>query len=160
MSVDRQTKKLTSEQGDLFQQLGEHEAAYRAENAPDLHIRDELLGAIAFALREAKKHGLSRERVVERMNLCLPKDAQLTLRQLNGWTAQSAESRPFPAEMLPAFCWAVRGVIAPVEVITRALGLQVMDEVEAMAAELGETVLHKARLAERERLLKYRLGGK
>lgn len=160
MSVDRREKDFTTEQGDLFQQLSGHEAAYRADNAPDLYVRDELLGAVAFALREAKKHGLSRERVVERMNLCLPSEAQITLRQLNGWTAQSAESRPFPADMLAAFCWAVRGVIAPVEVITRALGLHVIDEQEALAAELGETVLHKARIAQRERILKTKLGGR
>lgn len=151
-------EKLTADQGDLFLQLGEHTPAFQAENAPDLFIEPELRGALAYCLREAKKHGLSRERVLERMNLCLPEEKHVTLRQLNGWLAASAEDRPFPAEMLPAFVWAVRGIVAPVEVITRVLGLHVMDEQEAMAAELGETILTKARATQRERLLRKQLG--
>ena len=156
--MDKTQKKLTSEQGDLFQQVVDHTPAHLSDNAPDLDIEMELMGAVQFALREAKKYGLSRERVVDRMNQCLPEHDRITKRQLDGWCAKSAEHRPFPAKYLPAFCWAVRGVIAPVEVITRALGLHVIDAQEYAATELGKTVLDKTRLTQRERQLKNILG--
>lgn len=152
-------KSFTGNQPDLFQQVADHTPAHLAENAPDLDIRLELLAGINDALRQAAKHGLSRERVVDRMNACLPEDKHITLRQFNGWTAASAEDRPFPAEMLPPLIWALRGILTPLEVITGVLGLHVMDEQEAMAKELGDTILTKTRLAQRERMLRNQLGG-
>ncbi len=157
--MDRAGKSFTSEQPDLFQQLAQVEPEYRAANAPDLDVRDKLRVFLRESAKLAQKHGVSRERVVERMNLCLPDGPSITPRQLNGWLATSAEDRPFPAEMLPAYIWATHGNLAPLEVLTGALGLFVMDEQEAIAAELGETILNKSRLAHRERNLRKRLGG-
>ncbi|HFE31891.1 MAG TPA: hypothetical protein ENJ17_01120 [Gammaproteobacteria bacterium] len=156
--VNRQ-EKFTTNQPDLFQQLEEAESAWLADNAPDLYIRDELRGAMAYALREARKYGLSRQRVVERMNLCLPEEALVSERQLNGWLASSAEDRPMPAEYLPALVWAVRGIVSPVEVLTRALGLHLIDEHEHIAAELGKTLVEEQRARQRKRTLQIRLGG-
>lgn len=152
-------ENLTTDQPDLFRQLDQADAAWLADNAPDLYIRDELRGAMAYALREAKKHGLSRERVVERMNLCLPEEAIITKRQLDGWLASSAEDRPMPAEYLPALVWAVRGIVSPLEVLTRALGLHLIDEHEHIAAELGQTLVAEQRARQRKRILQMRLGG-
>lgn len=153
-------KYFTPEQADLFQQFARHEAALYDDTAPDLDIELELLGAITYAIREAKKHGLSRERIVERMNACLPQEKRITKRQLDSWTANSKEHHKFPAEYLPAFCWAVRGIVAPIEVLTRALGLGLIDEHEHLATELGKTAVRRAQLARAERELKQKLGVK
>ena len=97
-------KNFSSIQGDLFQQLAE-QSALEAQQAQDLDINLELMGAINQAIREGKQRGLSRERIVERMNFCLPDlERSITLRQLNAWTAQSKEYHEFPARYLPAFC--------------------------------------------------------
>lgn len=157
--MDKTEKSFASEQGDFFQQLDSHEPEYRAANAPDLDIKDKFRVYLKESLKHAQKYGISRDRVVERINLCLPEDGRITPRQLNGWLAASAEDRPFPAEILPAFIWATRGNLGPITVLTEALGLHLMDEQEALAAELGETVLTKARIAQRERALRNKLGG-
>lgn len=155
----KRRKDFASIQPDLFQQVEEHTPAMRAENAPDLYIELEFMGAVAYALREAKKRGLGRDRVVDRMNLCLPEDEKITKRQLDAWCAQSKEHHPFPVQYLPAFCWAVGGIIAPIEIITRALGLHVLDEQEWLATELGKTLVEKTQLARREQQLKRQLEG-
>jgi len=149
---------LSSNQPDLFQQVAGHVPTLEQENAPDLDIEAELLGALRYALREAKKRGLSRERVVERMNLCLPEGQRITKRQLDAWCAESKEFHRIPAALLPAVVWAC-GVADPVEVITRALGLVTIDEAETLATELGQTVSARVQLGRRERELKRRLGG-
>lgn len=156
----KKQKSLTSVQVDLFQQVVDYTPAYRSENAPDLNLRHEFMGAISYCMREARKNGISRERVVERMNLCLDQEEQITLRQFNGWTAKSAEYREFPAIYLPAFIWACLGTIAPLQLISQSIGLHITGEEEVLAQELGETVLEKQRLAERERQLRNKLGGK
>ena len=156
--MENNDPKFTSIQPDLFQRLDQREPEYLSANAPDLYIEPEFMGAVAYALREAKKHGLSRERIVERMNLCLPEEQHITKRQLDAWCAQSKEHNPFPAKYLPAFIWAVRGIVSPIEVITRALGLVVLDEQEQLAAELGRAAMAKAEAAKRERTIKQKLG--
>ena len=151
---------MTSEQQpDLFDLITD-EPEYLSANAPDLDLEDEFRAALKFCERQAKKHGLSRERILARINLCLPEDRAITIRQLNGWMAASAEDRPFPAWILPAYIWAVRGIVSPIEILAHAIGLRVLDENEALAAELGETVLNKARIASKERALKNKLGAK
>jgi hypothetical protein len=147
---------MTSNQRDLFDALTD-EPEYLSANAPDLDLEEEFRAALKYCERQAKKHGLGRERILERINLCLPEDRAITLRQLNGWMAASAEDRPFPAWILPAYIWAVRGIVSPIEILAHAIGLRMMDENEALAAELGETVLNRARLASQERTLKNKL---
>lgn len=150
----------TSNQGDFFQRLSDHEPAYLADNAPDLNIKDELRVAMKYCLRQSRKHGLSRDHIVERMNLCLPGlNKPITLRMLDGWMATSAEDRPMPAEYLPAFIWATRGIVSPIEVLTEVLGLHLIDEAEQIAAELGKTLVDERRAKNRRRLLQIKLGG-
>jgi len=157
--VDKNNNSFTSDQPDLFQQVGGMTPTHLSDNAPDLDIRLELLAGIKEALRQAARHGLGRERIIDRMNLCLPDESQITKRQFDGWTAKSSEDRPFPAEMLPPLIWALRGVLTPLEVITKALGLHVIDEQEALAKQLGETILTKTQIAQQERFLRNKLGG-
>jgi len=155
--VENNDKKITTIQPDLFQQLAEHEPEYLSANAPDLDIEQEFLGAIKYALRTAKKRGLGRERIVERMNLCLAEELHITKRQLDAWCAESKEYHHFPAIYLDAFTWATGGIISPFEVLTRALGLHLLDEREQLAAELGKTAMVRAEAAKMERLLKRQL---
>lgn len=151
-------KKITSIQGDIFQQLAE-QTAMEAADAVDLDIGLELLGAIHTAIRDAKKRGLGRERIVERMNLCLPDlEKPLTLRQLNAWTAQSKEFSEFPARYLPAFCWATESVL-PILAMAQSINHDLVDLRESKALELGKTLVESANLSRRAKTLKQQLGG-
>lgn len=71
---------------------------------------------------------MSRERVVECINECLPEERHITLRQLNNWSAVCKEQHPLPVWVLPALIWALDGVITPLEVLTRGMGLHLIDE--------------------------------
>lgn len=155
--MENNDKKITPIQPDLFQQLANHEPEYLSDNAPDLDIEQEFMGQIKYALRTAKKRGLGRERIIERMNMCLPEELHITKRQLDAWCAESKEYHHFPAIYLPAFIWAVRGIITPLEVLTGVLGLAVLDEHEQLAAELGKTAMKRVEATKMERLLKRRL---
>jgi len=152
--VENNDKKITTIQPDLFQQLGNQEPDYLSENAPDLDIEQEFMGQVKYVLRQSKKRGLSRDRIIERMNLCLPEELHITKRQLDAWCAESKEYHHFPAIYLPAFIWAVRGVLTPIEVLTGALDLVVLDEQEQLAAELGRSMLTKVQASKTERLIK------
>ena len=152
--MENNDKKITTIQPDLFQQLGNQEPDYLSENAPDLDIEQEFMGQVKYVLRQSKKRGLSRDRIIERMNLCLPEELHITKRQLDAWCAESKEYHHFPAIYLPAFIWAVRGVLTPIEVLTGALDLVVLDEQEQLAAELGRSMLTKVQASKTERLIK------
>lgn len=149
---------FSSVQADLFQRLAERDAL-EAQAAQDLDIGPELLGAVNQAIREAKRGGLSRDRIVERMNLVLPDQGRpITARQLNAWTAHSKEYHEFPARYLPAFCWAT-GSIAPLLVLAQAVGHDLVDGREQAALALGERLVAHARLGRDIRNLKKTLEG-
>lgn len=151
-------QKTTSIQADIFQQLAEH-SALEAADAVDLDIGPELAGAVNSAIRAAKKQGLSRDRIIERMNLCLPDmEKPLTLRQLNAWTAQSKEFHEFPSRFLPAFCWAT-GSVLPLLAMANAINHDLVDAREHKAMELGNTLVESARLSRKAKALKDFLGG-
>lgn len=133
---------FTSIQSDLFQHL--EAPLLDADNAPYLDINGELVGAVTRTIREARTHGLSRERIVERMNMCLDEDDHVTLRQLNAWTASSKEEHNFPARYLPAFCWAV-GSNYPLQVLVQCLHYDLVDRRDQLAAELGNRLIETAR---------------
>lgn len=154
--MENNDKKITTNQPDLFQQLSD-EPEYLSENALDLDLEQEILGAIKYALRESKKIGLGRERIVERMNLCLPEELHVTKRQLDAWCAESQEYKRFPLVHLAAFIWATKGIVSPLEVITRALGFFLLDKNEHKAAEIGRYAVIKTEAAQMERILKRQL---
>ena len=108
----------------------------------DIHL--EVLGAVSFALREARRRGLSRERIVDAMNERLP-DANITPRKLSAWSAESKDDHPFPARYLPAFC-AATDCDLPLRVLARTLGLEVIDDRGLAAMRVGEMQAEAARL--------------
>lgn len=151
-------EKITPIQPDFFQRLAEQDAL-DAEQAQDLDIGLELRGAITGAIRDAKKRGLSRPRIVERMNLCLPDaEKKITLRQLNAWTANSKEYHEFPARYLPAFCWAT-GSILPLLVLAHAINHDIVDRRDQAVLELGQKLVAKAQLGREVNSLKKLLEG-
>jgi len=155
--MSRPRRQPPSGQGELF--VSDRNAVAASPNAPDLDIHHEMLGAIALALKEAKKRGLGRELVVDRMNLCLPELVKpITKRQLDSWTAESKEYSEFPARFLPAFCWACM-CDAPLATGPRSMGYDLVDRADEAALEMGRLRLQQAEIAKREREIKRRLGG-
>lgn len=153
----KRQQNSSSVQADLFQQL-ERPALESAESL-DLDLAPELLGAVNTALREARQNGLSRERIVERMNASLPDlERPVTLRQLNSWTAKSKEFHEFPARYLPAFCQAT-GSTQPLRVLINALGFDLADLRDQAAIRLGENLITSAQLSRERRDLTKTLGG-
>lgn len=149
-------RSFPSIQMDFLQQL--ENPADPPANA-DLDIHFQLLGAIKTAIADARGRGLSRERIVDRMNLLLPElDKPITLRQLNSWTAASKEYSEFPARYLGAFC-AATGCDLPARVIAQAIGKDLVDARELAAKRLGENMIETARLARERGQLKSALGG-
>lgn len=156
MAKDKQ--KITSNQADIFQQLAKANEI-EASEACDLDIGPELQGSINSAIREAKKRGFSRDRIVERMNLCLQDiEKSVTTRQLNAWTAQSKEFSEFPARFIPAFCWATSSIL-PVLALANAIHHDLVDGREHKAMELGLALVQSAGLARKANALKQELGG-
>lgn len=144
-SPEKSAPNFSAIQGRLFDDLAGPAVVGRA-NAPALNVWPELLGEISRALREARDAGLSRERIVDRMNAALPDEPRpMTKRQLDAWTASSKEEHRFPLEYLPAFCWATC-TSEPLRVLARLLGYELVDARERAAKRLGETQIEIARL--------------
>lgn len=153
-SLAKPGRSFSSNQPDLFQQLEQPPAP-----PVDLDIHFELLGAITHAIREGKRKGLTRARIVDAMNLLLDvtEEEGITERQLNAWTAASKEYHHFPAQFLPAFC-AVTECDLPLRVLARAIGLDLVDGREVAAKRLGESLVESARLKREQRDLARSLG--
>lgn len=153
----KRPRTFSPDQGELFQRL--ETPALEAANAADLDIGPELLGAVHEALREARRRGLSRERIVDRMNAALPElERPITPRQAYAWTAQSKEFHELPARYLPALCWAL-GSDLPLRVLAGALGYELVDRRDAAALRLGQLSVTRAQLTREERALREQLGG-
>lgn len=151
-------QSFTGNQVDIFQQLAK-EDALEAATAVDMNIEQEFIGALNYCIRAAKNKGLSRERIVERMNLCLQnRNRAVTLRQLNAWTAASKEYSDFPGWMLPAFCWACSGDLT-IQVLAQTIGRDLVDKREQIALELGQTLVQSANLTRKANDLKKQLTG-
>ena len=159
MSLTKKARVFASDkQADLFPGL-EALVGIEAPNASDLDIGPELIGALNTALRAARDRGLSRDRVVDRANLCLPElGKRVTKRQLDCWTAVSKEHHELPARYLPALCWAT-GNDEPLRVLARALGYDLVDAREAAAKRLGEAHVAIGGLRREVQLLTKKLGG-
>lgn len=150
------TKEFTGITPDLFQQL--ETPTFDNENAPPLSLSQELRGAMASAMREARKHyGYSREIVIDRMNFCLEKEDRVTVRKLNAWMATSKEDHHTPAAWLPAFCWATQ-TIAPIQALINPIDFEAVDIRDRYALRLGNLQIEKSQLSREERSLKNKLG--
>lgn len=152
MSAKKAKPKFSTVQPDLFQRLETPVLEDRED--VDLDLGPELLGALNQALREAKRQGISRERLVDRMNTLMPDlERPITKRQLDSWMARSKEHHEFPMRYIAAFCVATKSEL-PLRVIANALGFDLVDSRERMTLELGEIMVRKGRISQQERALK------
>ncbi|MET1254201.1 hypothetical protein [Aliikangiella maris] len=75
-----------------------------SETPPNCEVNAIFLNAINHAITEA---GLTRKRVVSRMNKSLGGKSNITESKLNKWLAPGSD-RDFPMTYLPALCWALK----------------------------------------------------
>lgn len=137
--------------------LAAEPSALLSQVPPDLEIGAEVLGWLTRAIREARNQGLSRARIVDRMNAALPGlERPITERQLNAWTASSKEFHDMPARVLLAFCWACMTDM-PLRALSAAGGYGLVDAKENAARELGETLIQQDALRRRRRALEQQL---
>lgn len=142
----------------MFQQLETPVLEQEADNAPDLDIQPELMGAVNTAIRLAKQSGYSRDRIIERMNQCLADSSEkVTKRQLNAWTAASKEFHNMPARYIPAFCWATQCEL-PLKVLAQSLLLDLVDGRDQLVLQLGQNALQAAQISRQSRGIKTLLG--
>ncbi|MCF2910773.1 hypothetical protein L1285_20915 [Pseudoalteromonas sp. DL2-H2.2] len=72
--------------------------------------RCDLTFALLAAMKSAVDNGaFSRPMVIDRMNECLGGEKVITRDMFNKWFSVSAPTK-FPAEYLPAFCWATQSI--------------------------------------------------
>lgn len=113
-------------------------AAYPEGALADLSL------AVRTALVQAiKPCPLSRYEIAGRLSALLGRDISKTM--LDKWTAESAEEHRIPAEVVVALC-VVTDCTKPLEVLTSALGVRLVQPEEAEALELGRKLKQKAAL--------------
>jgi len=119
-------------QNDFFEAMT-HDAL-EAENAPHLDLSLDLIAVVNQCIRNCP---LSREQIVDRINLCL-RDSKLnvTLISLNKWLSAS-QANAIPAWALPAICWAVQSD-APFKILLQPIGRNVVDTRGDYMRELTE----------------------
>jgi len=103
-----------------------------------------------------RRCGKSREQIADAMSFYA--GTEITVRRLNGFTAESADDYRFPAELDRAFCAATddsRLLFCRVELA----GYKVISESEAELLDLGREYLRQKRAAENVALLEKRLVG-
>jgi hypothetical protein len=97
---------------------------------------------------------LSRDEIAERMGAYL--GCEVSVSQLNAWTAESKGGYRFPLAYLPAFCRAV-GSSHVLAQVARSCGLYVIAEEEYRIFELGKIEQQERLLAARKRVLQKEL---
>jgi hypothetical protein len=110
-------------------------------------------GVLVDAIR---KCGKSREQIADEMSFYT--GSEITVRRLNGFTAESAEDYRFPAELDRAFCTATadfRLLFCRAELA----GYTVISAAEVDLLNLGRELLCEKRAAEKAALLEKRLAG-
>lgn len=103
-----------------------------------------------------RRCGKSREQIADAMSYFT--GSEITVRRLNGFTAESADDYRFPAELDRAFCMATsdfRLLRCRVELA----GYRVIDATEAELLDLGREYLRQKRACEKVALLEKRLQG-
>jgi hypothetical protein len=111
-------------------------------------------GVLVDTVRRCSK---SREQIVEVMGFAL--NQEITVRQLNSWTAESREDCRFPAEFDRAFCYAT-GDDRLLRCRAELAGYKVIGAAESDLMELGRQYLIRQRAAEQVALLEKRLQGR
>ena len=93
----------------------------------------------------------SRYQVAGRMSELLGQE--ITKAMLDAWTATSKHGHRFPAEFLPAFCFA-SGSYEPLRLLGRRCGCRVLETNEAIWAALAQIEKEKTELQQKEKQLR------
>ena len=150
--MGKSPEKVSSIQADIFASL--EQDPLTSSVGEDLCIRHELRAACAKALKIARRHGKSRDRVVDEMNQLLPDiKSPITLRKINAWQAESKEDHSWPAEYIPAFCVACECDL-PLRVMANTILMDLSDQRERLAQRLGQLEIESASHAREKRELK------
>jgi len=112
---------MTTMQNDFFESLTND--ALEAENAPHLDMSLDLIAVVNQCIRNSP---LSRDQIIDRINLCL-RDSTLTVSKIafNKWLSAS-QANAIPGWALPAICWAVQSD-APFKALLQPIGRKVVD---------------------------------
>lgn len=103
-----------------------------------------------------RKSGKSREVIAEQMSYYT--GTEVTVRRLNGFTAESAEDYRFPAELERAFCLATNDYRL-IACRAELAGFRVISETEANLLELGRQFLIRSQADAKVSLLQRSLAG-
>lgn len=140
-------------QSDLFKQL-QHDPL-DARNAPDLDMWLEVIGAVNNMIRNS---GMSRDQIVDRVNLCLVNsDHTISKNQLNKWLATSQDNC-MPAWVIPAICWATRHD-SILHALVHPIGRKIVDMRGDMLRQISESQIEAAQKAKEADDLKKALLG-
>jgi len=108
-------------QQDFFESL-QHDPL-EAENAPHLDLSLDVTQIINQCIRNSP---LSREQIIDRMNLCLrDSDKTVSKNAFNKWLSPS-QANAIPFWVVSAFCWAAQ-TDAPFKVALQPIGRKVVD---------------------------------
>jgi|CXWL01.1.fsa_nt_gi Arc/MetJ-type ribon-helix-helix transcriptional regulator len=122
---------------------------------PEEAVTEGRFADVSMALRAAlvsaiKKSPASRWEIASRLSELMARD--IGKDSIDKWTAESAESHRFPAELLPAFCVVTRSA-APLAVLAGAAGLLVLGPEEQRFVEIARLRQEQERIAVRLRRL-------
>ncbi len=120
---------------------------------PSYQIHSQIKDVISEAL---KKSRFSRHQVAARMSEVL--DSDITKSQLDSWSAESKEFHRFPAEYVPAFCYAseetslLRVIVGPVR------GVQLIVDQDAIKLQIAKLDDELKKMKDEKKFLERRLG--
>lgn len=134
-------------QSDFFESL-QHDPL-EAENAPHLDLSLDVIQIINQCIRN---NALSRDQIIDRMNLCLrDSDKTVTKIAFNKWLSPS-QANAIPFWVVSAFCWAAQ-TDAPYRAALQPIGRKVIDMRGDALREMTEARLRTAEQAKQNRAL-------
>ena len=128
--MSKRAKRIASHPGQLsLFDLLKREVPVSQREQGRMRVRDELRECIIDCIRGCD---LSRWEIAGQMSNLL--DQEITIHQINAWTAESKEGHRFPAEYLPAFCEAV-GCHDPMKLLAEKAGMFLIPGDDALRVE-------------------------
>lgn len=116
----------------IFDLLEERRDAEKQSRSGEgsLNLGEKLRLALCSALKQSTR---SRHQVAGEMSHLL--GFEISVHQINAWTAESKDGHRFPAEYLPAFCKAT-GSSEPLELLAEASGMFALPGKDALRSEI------------------------
>jgi len=119
-----------------------------AQEMGSLNIQARLRAAMALAIKASR---YSRYEIVGRMSNLV--NAEITIHQLNSWTAESKDGHRPPGEYIPAFCVATES-FDPLKVLVEPCSMFVLPGEDALGADLAKKIQERDELNQQIREMK------